>query len=145
MPEFKDMLKYFRIREHLSQSELAEKLGIAPSTISMYEVGKREPDFETEERIADFFNTDLNTLRGRDIEREENTPQIMNYFNALNATGQKEAEKRVEELTQIPKYTIRVVKEADYLMPNAAHKDESIIPTPEVIQEEEDIMDDKNF
>lgn len=68
MPEFKDMLKYFRMRENLSQSELAEKLGVSASTISMYEVGKREPDFETEERIADFFNTDLNTLRGRDTE-----------------------------------------------------------------------------
>lgn len=68
MPEFKDMLKYFRIREGLSQSELAEKLGMSASRISMYEVGKREPDFETEEKIADFFNTDLNTLRGRDIE-----------------------------------------------------------------------------
>ncbi len=68
MPDFKEMLKYFRTREHLSQSELAEKLGLSPSTISMYEVGKREPDFETEEKIADFFNTDLNTLRGRDSE-----------------------------------------------------------------------------
>lgn len=68
MPEFKDMLKYFRMREGLSQSELAEKLGMSASRISMYEVGKREPDFESEEKIADFFNTDLNTLRGRDIE-----------------------------------------------------------------------------
>lgn len=68
MPEFKDMLRYFRMREHLSQNELAEKLGVSASAISMYEVGKREPDFETEEKIADFFNTDLNTLRGRDIE-----------------------------------------------------------------------------
>lgn len=68
MPEFKDMLKYFRLREGLSQSELAEKLGMSASRISMYEVGKREPDFEAEEKIADFFNTDLNTLRGRDVE-----------------------------------------------------------------------------
>ena len=71
MPEFKDMLKYFRMREGLSQSELAEKLGVSVSRISMYEVGKREPDFETEEKIADFFNTDLNTLRGRDIESDD--------------------------------------------------------------------------
>lgn len=71
MPEFKDMLKYFRVREGLSQNELAEKLGMSASRISMYEVGKREPDFETEEKIADFFNTDLNTLRGRDVEQDK--------------------------------------------------------------------------
>lgn len=69
MADFKDMLKYFRSREGLSQSDLAKKLGVSTSTISMYEVGKREPDFETEEKIADFFNTDLNILRGRDTER----------------------------------------------------------------------------
>ena len=73
MPEFKDMLKFFRMREHLSQSELAEKLGISASTVSMYEVGRRQPDFETEEKIADFFNTDLNTLRGRDNTSEQPT------------------------------------------------------------------------
>lgn len=71
MPEFKDMLKYFRMKENLSQSELAAKLGISASAVSMYEVGKREPDFETEERIADFFQTDLNTLRGRENEAEQ--------------------------------------------------------------------------
>ena len=88
MPDFKDMLKYFRMRENLSQSELAEKLGIAPSTISMYEVGKREPDFETEEKIADFFNTDLNTLRGRDIES-------LSYY--LNDETAKVAQEIFEE------------------------------------------------
>lgn len=78
MAEFKDMLKYFRMKANLSQSELAEKLGVSASTISMYEVGKREPDFETEEKIADFFNTDLNTLRGRDTE-------VSYYFNEETA------------------------------------------------------------
>lgn len=65
MALFKDMLKYLRSREHLSQSELAEKLGVSKSTISMYEVGKREPDFETLETIADFFNVDMNFLLGK--------------------------------------------------------------------------------
>lgn len=66
MASFKDMLKYLRARENLSQSELANKLGVAKSTISMYEVGKREPDFETLEEIADLFNVDMNFLLGKD-------------------------------------------------------------------------------
>lgn len=66
MASFRDMLKYLRVRENLSQAELADKLGVAKSTISMYEVGKREPDFETLEAIADLFNVDMNFLLGKD-------------------------------------------------------------------------------
>lgn len=66
MAAFKEMLKYLRSRENLSQAELAEKLGVAKSTISMYEVGRREPDFETLEAIADLFNVDMNFLLGKD-------------------------------------------------------------------------------
>ena len=62
MATFKEMLKYLRTRENLSQSELASKIGVAKSTISMYEAGKREPDFETLEAIADLFNVDMNFL-----------------------------------------------------------------------------------
>lgn len=68
MAEFKDMLKYYRSLHDMSQAALAKELGLSASTISMYEVGQREPDFETEEKIADYFNVDLNTLRGKDIE-----------------------------------------------------------------------------
>ena len=61
---FKDMLKYYRERNNLSQRELAKILGLGASTIAMYERGAREPSFEIEERIADFFNVDIATLRG---------------------------------------------------------------------------------
>lgn len=65
MADFASMLKYLREREGLSQRELAVKLGMSASAIGMYESGKRQPKFEDEEAIADFFNVDLNTLRGR--------------------------------------------------------------------------------
>lgn len=64
MGEFSVVFKSLRQRERLSQQELGEKLGIAKSTISMYENGNREPDLETLEKIADFFNVDMNYLLG---------------------------------------------------------------------------------
>lgn len=56
MADFSSMLKYFREREGLSQRELAAKLNMSASAICMYETGKRQPRFEDEECIADFFN-----------------------------------------------------------------------------------------
>ena len=101
MPEFKDMLKYFRIKEGWSQSELAEKLGMSASHISMYEIRKREPDFESEEKIADFFNTDLNTLRGRDVETNSNKisdPDIRRIQRAREKMSEQEKSKMMKIL-----------------------------------------------
>lgn len=74
MADFAEMLKYLREREGLTQRELADKLQMSAGAIGMYESGKRHPKFEDEEAIADFFNVDLNTLRGRRI--DENMPEM---------------------------------------------------------------------
>ncbi len=55
-------LKYLRTQDGLTQTELGNALEIAKSTISMYESGKREPDFETIEKFADYFNVDMSTF-----------------------------------------------------------------------------------
>lgn len=65
MKNFKNVFKSLRIREELTQEELSKKLNISRSAISMYERGEREPDFETLEAIADFFNVDMNYLTGK--------------------------------------------------------------------------------
>ncbi len=64
MGEFAKRLRKLRTDKQLTQDELAPKLGISRSTLGMYETGKREPDFETLETIADFFNVDMNYLIG---------------------------------------------------------------------------------
>lgn len=66
MSKFSQMFRYLRKKNGLTQRELAQKLGLAESTISMYELGKREPEFETAEIIADYFNVDMNFLLGSD-------------------------------------------------------------------------------
>ena len=68
---FKDMLKFLRNREGYSQSELAKKLGISKSAVSMYELGNRQPDFKTLDNIANLFNVDMNFLLGKSVSENE--------------------------------------------------------------------------
>ena len=62
---FADNFKKLRESNDLTQDMLSRMLGIAKSTISMYENGNRQPDFETLELVADYFNVDMNYLLGR--------------------------------------------------------------------------------
>lgn len=70
MNKFGKRLKLIREEKGYTQEELAKVLGITRSRLSMYEQGKREPSFELQEAIADFFNVDLDYLLGRTDEKK---------------------------------------------------------------------------
>lgn len=63
--DFAKRLKILREEKKLSQRELAKLMNMAPSTLAMYEVGKREPNYEILNRIADFFSVTTDYLLGR--------------------------------------------------------------------------------
>lgn len=63
---FGENLKLLRAFNGLSQKELGNTLGLAESTIGMYEKGKRQPDHNKLIEIAVFFDIDIDSLlRGR--------------------------------------------------------------------------------
>ena len=71
MANFSDRIKGLRTGRGITQEQLASMLKVSRSTIGLYESGKREPDFDTSEAIADIFNVDMDYLTGRsDIERK---------------------------------------------------------------------------
>ena len=47
-----------------TQKELAELIGVATGTIQQYELGKRQPNLETLEKIANVLNTGIINLLG---------------------------------------------------------------------------------
>lgn len=49
---FGDKLKNLRETNNLSQQQLADKLGMSPSAIGMWEQNRRQPDNETLKKIA---------------------------------------------------------------------------------------------
>ena len=62
---FGKRIKELRVEKKLTQSEFAEILSKSPSAIGMYEREKREPDTETLQQIADYFEVTTDYLLGR--------------------------------------------------------------------------------
>lgn len=62
MSKFSERLTALRKARDLSQDDVAKLLNISRSRISMYEQGKRQPDFEMLEAIADFYNVNMDYL-----------------------------------------------------------------------------------
>ena len=56
------VIRTLRLSHNMTQAEVARKIHQSPSSITMYENGRRAPDFETLEALADLFNVPLSTL-----------------------------------------------------------------------------------
>lgn len=66
--KFNENLKIARERKGLSQKDIAEGIGVAKSTYSLYESGNREPNVQTIKKIADMLNVSADELLGLDEE-----------------------------------------------------------------------------
>lgn len=59
-------IKELREQKDISQTELANYLGVVRSTICQYEKGNRVPDTETLIKLADYFEVSVDYLIGHD-------------------------------------------------------------------------------
>lgn len=57
-------LQSLRREKSLTQAQLGSFFNLAESTISLYESGKRSPDYDTLKRLASFFDVSLDYLLG---------------------------------------------------------------------------------
>ena len=55
-------LRNLRVQRNLTQQKLADEIGISQASVGAYEIGTREPSFETVKRFADFFGVAPSTL-----------------------------------------------------------------------------------
>ena len=71
-----EIIRLLRIKRGLSQARLAELMGLRRSAIGNYERGFREPDLDTVDAFADFFDVSVDDLLGReDAEPDKNEPK----------------------------------------------------------------------
>lgn len=92
---FNENLKEARLKSGLSQKDVAEKIGVAKSTYSLYESGNREPNVNTIKKIADFLKVSADSLLG--LEDEPTT--IAAHFD-----GDEYTEEELDEIRQFAEF-----------------------------------------
>ena len=64
-------LKELRKEKHITQEELAEKLGVSNRTVSRWETGSNMPDFDVLIELSDFYGVEIKEiLEGEKKEKE---------------------------------------------------------------------------
>ena len=63
--------KKLRTEKKITQEKISSDLKISRSNYSRYENGKREPDFKTLKKLADYFNVSIDYLLGREYEIQD--------------------------------------------------------------------------
>lgn len=97
-------LRYLREKRKLSQLELAKKLDMPNQNLSNYERGFRQPDYETLNKIADFFDVTADYLLGRsddpqltEKEEKEVDKETKELLNLLDNLPEEERKKYIEK------------------------------------------------
>jgi transcriptional regulator with XRE-family HTH domain len=89
---FSKRLKILREEKGISQTELAEKIGVSRGSISFYENGDRLPDIEILGKIQEYFSVDYDFLLGksnfktkeREKEQTGNWNKLQKLFASLS-------------------------------------------------------------
>ncbi|MCM3538455.1 helix-turn-helix domain-containing protein [Priestia endophytica] len=90
-----ERLVCLRKDKKLRQEDLAKKFGIARTTYAMYEQGKRQPDYETIIKIADFYKVSVDYLIGRTENPDFNNASVRFdelHFHDMNKLSKEEIE-----------------------------------------------------
>lgn len=78
---FAERLKELRLRKGFTQEELANKIGVAKSTLTGYEKGNREPDLFKIKKLTQVLEVDANYLLGLSKSSSNNTTQELEHIS----------------------------------------------------------------
>lgn len=84
--KFGDRLKELRESRKLTQLELANMFNVHKTTISNWEKGKRFPDEEILNKLADYFNISMNYLLGKEAKNDIKSKSINDMTEMVVST-----------------------------------------------------------
>lgn len=95
-----EKLRELRKEKGISLKELGAAMGVAESTMSLYENGKRQPDHETLLKLAEYFNVTVDyLLRGND--NSERLPEELVILNRKARNMSPEKRQKLLEMARV--------------------------------------------
>lgn len=130
---FAERLKELRKEKNMTQVQLAEALGVSKGTIAMWEIGKREPNFETLDRLSDIFDKRIDYILG--YSNDASSPRLTE--EDIDQLGRWEVEDQFREiimaylfLDEYGKTAVESLIKAEKLR---CHEQQSICNTEDIV------------
>lgn len=95
-------LKELRKNRKITQQTIADRFGVTRGTVSNWELGRREPDLQTLEKLAEFYGVSLDYFSKKPTKDEflEFLARANNLFANENVT-QKEKDLLYEDIMRL--------------------------------------------
>lgn len=146
----KDRIKEARQNNSLTQEQLANKLGIAKSTLAGYETGSREPGIGMVAKIMHVLNVDANYL----WQDETDFPMQVSYDEMQHIKKYRELDDHGREMVDIVllkeydrciSFEDNILDLHSHMLADAAHSRTDIDIEEGTDITENNIMDEKDF
>ena len=109
-------IRELRKERNLTMKRLGEAIGVAESTISLYENGKRQPDNDTLQKLADYFNVSVDYILGRTDDMNQNPGEENISFDDFTYAMYNESKELTEEDKQALLGMARLLKKMDVVV-----------------------------
>ncbi len=95
-------IRYFRKKNHMTQSELAKVLGVTQTSVSQWEGGRNYPDIKTAKRLATMFGATLDQILGmEDMSESLTASRVPLRISAALSHGLEDALFPLEQKTRL--------------------------------------------
>ena len=124
MVKIADRIKQLRRKKGVSQSQLAEAIGVKNNTVSTWERGTRKPDFDALQLLSNYFEVSFEYLLGSSDKEEARVKPSQGELDscALSAKAD-EIKESTELLCRLSDKSRKIVEELIASIYRTEHRD----------------------
>ncbi|TDQ35236.1 helix-turn-helix domain-containing protein [Aureibacillus halotolerans] len=95
-----EKISRLRKKNNLSQQDLADKIKISKSSLGMYEIDKRQPNYATLQKISNHFGVTVDYLLNEDEEEKSDQEKMAQKDDVLTDKDERDIARRMKKMRE---------------------------------------------